>query len=229
MLAAKTLIATALLALALPSMAGTTLLDFEQISATTTALSTSQPYSGMGIDFGANAYGIVSSKARVDPGEGDFYRALEADGKTANRGALILWDNSSGSGARTFVINIADGFDTSFGLSYTSALIASGSVQVFSEQNGGGDSLGSLVLQGSAACPDTRYWCTWKDETIDLKDKVGRSIVVSGSNAQFIFDDFRLNLHAGTGTQVPEPGGVALSLAALCALAWSRSNKRRAA
>lgn len=224
MFAAKTLIATALLALALPSMAGTTLLDFEQISATTTALSNSKPYTGLGIDFSANAYGIASRKARVNAGSGWFYRDLEADGKTANRGGLFLWDGATDTGFFSFIINVEDGFDTDFGLSYTSALNAGGSVQVFSEKDGGGESLGGLVLQGSAACPDTDYLCTWKDETIDLKDKVGRSILISGSNAQFIFDDFRLNLHAGT--QVPEPGGVALSLAALGALAWSRGKRR---
>lgn len=225
MLAAKTLIATALLALTLPAMASTTLLDFEQISATTTALSTSQPYAGLGIDFGANAFGVVSKKARVNPGSGNFYRDLDADGKTSNRGALFLWDGKTDAGVFSFLINVADGFDTNFGLSYTSALNAGGSVQVFSEANGGGESLGGLVLQGSASCANTQFLCTWKDETIDLKDKVGRSILISGSNAQFFFDDLRLNLHS---TQVPEPGGVALSLAALGALAWSRS-KRRAA
>jgi hypothetical protein len=225
MLAAKTLIATALLALTLPALAGTTLLDFEQISATTTALAISKPYTGLGIDFGANAYGIVSSKARVNPGEGNFYRDLDADGKTSNRGALFLWDGQTDTGFFSFFINVADGFDTSFALSYTSGLNAAGSVQVFSEKDGGGESLGGVVLQGSASCANTAYLCTWKDESVDLKGKIGRSILISGSNAQFIFDDFKLNLHSGSG-QVPEPGGVALSLAALGALAWSRSKRR---
>lgn len=220
MLAAKNLIVSALLALALPAMAGTTLLDFEEVSATTTALSVSNPYKALGIDFTANAYSAASKKALVNPGGGLFYRGLDASGFTGNRGALVLWDGDSDTGIVSFIINVAQGFDTSFGLSYTTA--ARGSVQIYSGENGSGDVIGNLGLVRSSPCATTDYLCEWNDAAIDLKGQVGRSIRFTGQNTQLIFDDFKLQLHDAPTNPIPEPTGLALSLAALGALAWAR-------
>jgi hypothetical protein len=226
MLAAKSLIAAAVMALSLPTLAGTTLLDFESVSDITTAMTVSNPYSALGFNFSANAYSAASDKARVKPGDGSFYRDLKPDGKTDNRGALVLWDGKSGQGEGifSFLINVADGFDTSVDLSYATGLFNGGQVEVFSDVDGAGSAVAGLALTATGSCENAGYICKWNDATIDLQGKVGRSIRFTGSNALLIFDDLKFQRNG----QVPEPGGVALSLAALGALAWSRS-KRRAA
>jgi hypothetical protein len=221
MLAAKNLIVSALLTMALPAMAGTTLLDFEGVSATRTALTVNNPYAALGIGFTANSYSAASNKALVNPGDAYFYRGLDANGKTANRGALVLWDGRTDTGVFSFYMNVAQGFDTSFGLSYTSG--ASGTVQIFSGENGSGDLISDLGLVRSKTCAaDTRYLCEWSDANIDLKGQVGRSIRFTGQNTQLIFDDLKLQLHEDPTNPIPEPGGLALSLAALGALVWGR-------
>lgn len=227
MLAAKSLIAAAAIAMSLPAMAGTTLLDFETVSNVTTALAVSNPYSAQGINFSANAYSAVSDKARVNPGDGSFYRDLMPDGKTDNRGALVLWDGQSGQGQGTFsfLINVAAGFDTSVDFSYATGLFNGGRVDIFSELNGAGATVAELALSATGSCENTSYLCKWNDATIGLQGKVGHSIRFTGSNALLIFDDLKFQRNF---QQVPEPGGVALSFAALGALAWGRS-KRRAA
>lgn len=225
MRAAKTLITAALMALAVPALAGTTLLDFESVSSVTTDLSKDKLYAGLGINFTTNAWSAASRKAKTDPGEGYFYRGLDANGFTNNRGGLWIWDGDTDTGELSFFINVAKGFNTEFGLSYTTGDGVAGRVEIYSEENGKGELVNDLALASTGACPaDPSYLCKWNDPTISLNGKVGKSIRITGANTQLIFDDFRFQLNGG-GTQVPEPGGVALSLAALGALAWSRKRK----
>ena len=158
---------------------------------------------------------------------------MKPDGKTDNRGALVLWDGISGTGEGvfSFLINVVDGFDTSVDLSYATGLFNGGQVVVFSELNGGGSAVAALALTSAGGCDNTDYICKWHIATIGLQGKVGHSMRFTGSNELLIFDDLKFQRN---GQSVPEPGGVALSLAALGALgtlgalAWRRS-KRRAA
>ncbi|MCV2354719.1 hypothetical protein LNV09_11160 [Paucibacter sp. B2R-40] len=232
MLAAKTLIASALLGLASSAMTAPTTLDFEKVDAKTTLLSTTQLYKDLGVSFSGGGFGVASSIAKTDPGDGNFYRGkIDAPNQSppfysANRGAVILWDGGTSTEA-TFVINVKDGFNDDFFLSYSSADFAtSGAVKIFSEANGGGDNLGGIDLQltGQQGCAG--FLCNWNDAHSTIANgKIGKSIVITGGNGLFYLDDFKLNL-LGDGTHVPEPGGVALSLAALAALAWSRTKRQ---
>lgn len=228
MLAAKILSVSAMLAVALPALAAPTTLDFEQVAAATTQLSTTDLYKDLGISFSGAGWGIASVLAQTAPGEGNFYRGkinnpdLSQDPPffSANRGAVLLQDKTVLTGVPvSFIINVEAGFSDSFDLSYTSDRLGTGNVSIFSGLNGQGSNLGGFGLQGIGSCADT-YFCNWKSDTKTLAaGERGRSIVITGSNALFFVDDFSFNLST---KPVPEPGGLALSLAALGALAWAR-------
>ena len=238
MLAAKTIIATALLAQALPSMASPTLLllDFETVAVATTDLSTAagNPYLGQGISFTQNAWSMASSApGTVNPGTGKFFRDPLIWG-SQTRGAMHLTGNPllPGSGLKKeFVINSANGFDSEFSMLYAASTSGNGAVSLFSELDGGGATLGGFNMTPGATClnPNTGaplpgWLCNWTEGKVSFAGKA-HSIRISGDDAQFFFDDLRLQFNTSPPNPVPEPGSLALSLAAIGALAWGR--KRR--
>ncbi len=222
-------IASALMVLSLPALASTSLLDFESVAAATTDMSLSNPYAAQGISFSANAWSMVSKIAQSDPGSGNFFRGLDANNKSLTRGALHLAIDPStlpGNVDPTLVINVAEGFDTDFSLLYAASISGKGKVSVFSATDGLGDELASFDLNEGAACDIKPGWlCNWTAAGAQFSG-LAHSIRISGNDGQFLFDDIRLQRNTGSNP-VPEPGGLALSLAALGALAWGR--KRRAA
>jgi len=229
------LIGGALLALTLPAVAGTTLLDFESVLAATTDLTVVNPYAAKGISFTKNAWSMASAAPGTsNPGEGKFFRDASFFG-SPTRGALHLALDPAGLGGNSqqaFFINIESGFDTNFSMLYAASISGKGDVAVFSGANGEGDKLGGFDMAPGAEClsPTTGqvlngWLCNWVEGRFAFQG-TAHSIRISGDDAQFFFDDIRLQLNGNTNP-VPEPGGVALSLAALGALAWSRKRSAR--
>jgi len=219
-------IASALLALTLPAFAGTTLLDFESVPAATTDMTVGNPYAAQGISFTKNAWSIASKIAQSEPGDGNFFRGLDANGKSLTRGALHLTLNPNAPAGNTspdFLMNVAEGFDTDFSMLYAASMSGGGQVSIYSGLDGQGDELGTFDLIKGAPCELKVGWlCNWTKAGVDFAG-VAHSIRFTGDDGQFFFDDIRMQRN----NAVPEPSSVALSLAALGALVWSRKRSAR--
>ena len=242
----KNLMVLAIMTLCLPAMAAPIFLDFENVPTDPSRVGKAYEDS-LGVSFSDNAWSSVSvfnNENAKNPGS--FFRAV---GNRFTRGALTLSANPlnppvGGPIDGSFFINVEQGFKDSFSMLYTAATNArnNGVVRVYSEINGGGDSLSvnsglgttatsplaSAPLQAQSVCidPDTGkaapdFYCTWARLELGFAG-TARSIEVSGDFTKYFFDDLQLGATGGGGGTVPEPSGVALSLAALGALAWTR-------
>ncbi len=217
----KILACCALMATALSASAGVEL-TFEDRGTTFAALG--NPYPGITFVGSPFTYGAKSAG-----GLGKFEGQVDATHPTNN---VALFFNSSdienGDPAQ-LVINLDAGFSTFFQMLYTTIDSWDGTgVQVFSGENGSGDLLGSsgafsIVDQTGCAAGIA---CKWQGINIDLGKNIARSVVISGPDATYFFDNIIFgDLPSGTGGDVPEPTGAALTLAALGALVISRRRK----
>jgi len=222
MKAIKILLASSLLAAALPSMAGTTFLNFEDAPAAP-ALAKDYYASLSEVTFSENAW--VTSSAQFG-GFGNFYNA--PGDLTGNVGALILTANPDPDPdnlplpADSFTIRLDGGFNF-FSMRFT----GEGSVSVIAF-DATGARLGAAGASALVPAPQEclpNFVCKWAPLSIDLGDETASWITVSGADGKLWFDDLLFVANDDDGNppvDVPEPGGVALSLAALGALAWSR-------
>jgi len=211
----KTLVASAVLAVAAPTFAGTVTaqLDFETVgNFAGLSQAGNNPYAGSGLTFSGNAYGIRSR--RDGGGSGSFFR------DPANKGALMMFDDAA-PGEAAITINVASGFSDFFSVDYTGTSAAVGRAEVY-------DVDGKLLQTEafdplSGSCPtSTDYLCEWKSTSFDFTG-VAYSIKLFGASTLFFFDDIKLG-RADPG-QVPEPSSFALGLAAFAALGLSRRRK----
>lgn len=217
----KILACCALMATALSANAGLEL-TFEDRGTTFAALGS--PYSGASFVGSPYTYGSKSAG-----GIGNFVGQVDASHLTNN---VALFFNTAGTGVgdpAQLVINLDAGFSTVFQMLFTTIDSWEGTgVQVYSGLNGEGTLLGdsgpfaTVDQTGCAAF----IACKWEGISIDLGKNIAHSIVISGPNATYYFDNIIFgDLPAGTGGDVPEPTGAALTLAALGALAISRRRK----
>jgi hypothetical protein len=227
MKATQTMVAVAWLAAVAPSMAGTVELHFGDAPLAPAKAQDFYAASLPGVAFSADAW---VAKSRLVGGYGNFYQEPDAD-----RGALTLTskpDRAPGETspplATSFTISLKNAFFNDFSMHFT----GEGSISVTAfDANGAalGGSSGSAPIPEEEECV-VGFFCKWAPITIDLADGLlASSITVSGADRKFWFDDMVFTLAdapgPGPGT-VPEPGGVALSLAALGVLAWSRRRSR---
>ncbi len=226
MLATKKIVASALLAVALPTLAAPVLLDFESVGAATSRVGDS--YVDQGIRFSNNAWSYLSADFG---GSGAFFRT------PATRGAISLildptTPSPPGSPAIDFIINVEDGFTVDFAMLYTASGLGFGSVAIFDGLDGkasdGSDtSIGGFNLVPQPDCfdggvPQPGYLCNWEQQRAVFSGKAF-SVRISGVDGQFFFDNLSFgDVGSPPPVTVPEPGGVALSLAALGALALGR-------
>lgn len=239
MKALKTLVASTLIAVAAPSMAGVVkqTLDFETVPVTRNNLKTEvNPYQAQNITFsdGAFSLGSVVEYGEASGATGNFFREASVYG-SITKGALAMLraPNDPISGLPSIYINVADGFDTAFSMLYTSLANVSGTVQIFSGANGEGQELVSGVLgpmSGVCTLEDgtpgpSGVLCNWTKLQLGFTGSA-HSIKITGANASYYFDDIALT--RTSGSNVPEPASIALSLAALGALALSRKRKQQA-
>lgn len=226
MLALKTLAASAALALTVPAFASPTTLDFE--TAPLVATKVLDTYLALGINFSASAWAAASKG--IDPDAyGNFYNA--PNDFTGDRGAVTLTSEAYPlpgqipTGPNSFTISIKDGFDDFFRLRYTGE--AGTTISAYDINGTLLTSISGAAL--SAAGCEPGFSCNWTSLQLDLTGTAAYSVTVAGTNGKQWFDDITFgNLlpAAGGPVEVPEPGGVALSLAALGALAWSRKRSK---
>lgn len=244
MLALKQLVASMVLAAAMPVMAAPIFLDFESSSLEPTPVGNLYEKQ-FGVVFTANAYTIHSNLSSPAPTVGGNFTRY-GDASTAAVGLF------SATGAPAdFYINVAAGFSGTFSMLYTTTPGASGFD--FVELFGGVDGTGSLIKAGSrpdpnnaggtlpgaaltqqAACIDPKgnaqpgLYCTWGQIALDFTD-TAKSVHISGASGVYFFDNMTFGPLSSTppGGDVPEPAGIALSLAALGALAWTRKRYPR--
>ena len=245
MLAIKTFVATAVLAAVVPVIAAPIFLDFEK-----SPLERGQAgdlYVDQGVVFTENAYTIHSYFSDPKPEKGaNFIRFSDLNSKAA----LFL---SSTATSADFFINVAAGFSGTFSMIYTTtqAITDGGDfVELFSGTNGTGnvvnagsrpdpkrpgDNLPGAQLKRQGECINPAdpletlagVYCTWSEIKLDFTD-IARSVHISGASNVYFFDNMTFGLASPSpGTDVPEPGGIALSLAALGALAWTRKRYQR--
>jgi len=234
MKALNTLVAAALMALAAPSFAGPVrqLLDFETVPVALNNLGTQvNPYANLGVSFAGGAYSS-SSVVDVPGGTGRFFREASVYGSITKGAVLLRGGYDPISGLATMTINFAEGFAEDFSMLFGGLTGAFASVEVFSGFNGSGDILGGSALAGidsdcvtSTGTQVGGFVCNWNSSVTTFKG-TARSVKISGSDAMLYLDDFSVGA-ANPGT-VPEPGGIALSLAALGALALGRKRKAKA-
>jgi len=212
----KTLVASAVLAIAAPAFAGTVIpqLTFETIGdMTKLSQAGNNPYAGLGIGFSSNAFGIRSH--RDAGGSGNFFR------DPVNLGALAMF-NDSPTQENVLTLTVADGFADFFSIEYTGRSSASGRVEVYDDQ---GHLLGKENFKPSVgSCPSSSDdLCVWDITKFEFNG-VAHSIKLFGSTANYFFDNIQLGQ---PGSTVPEPSTFALGFAALAALGLSRRHRTR--
>lgn len=231
MLAMRTLIASLCLGGSLAAQAAPIFMDFEAVPTATNNLVTgSNPYSAE-VQFVSSAFSLTSAwpgSPGGGQGGGSFFRDPAVYG-SGTRGAMLMSGADDGQGNTSLVFNVVGGFSDHFSMLFA-ALVASGSVQVFDGLDGQGQQLGGRGISDTAPCLDpntgatlTDFVCNWGTAEINFSG-TARSVRITGSNSAFFFDDIQLGKSSG-GT-LPEPGSMALSLAALGVMAMrSRSRK----
>ncbi|PND40080.1 hypothetical protein C1O66_01420 [Paucibacter aquatile] len=222
MKALKTLVASTLIAVTAPLMANP-VLDFQVGGFATQSLFTNNPYASSNISFSQNALNVASSYRAG--GEGNFFQSPVTAGESVR--ALFVGN------ANSVDIFVNDHFDDELKFSFTTNPTGEGKAVIYGDvdANGNRAELGSVVLGSSGAdCKDENgdivlgYVCVWKSES--LRGFTGASLIrLTASSGDFYFD----NIELGRGSSnVPEPTSIALSLAALGALALSRKRKPQA-
>ena len=243
MLTIKNLVATAILAIATPVMAAPIVLTFED--APLQAALVGDFYKNLGIVFSDHAYTVRSyDDSNVELG-GNFRRYSDPSSKAA------LGMYALGGGTTGFFINIAAGFSGKFTMLYTADRTAddSGFAELFTGVNGTGNvintgerpdpahpgfTLPGAALTRQAPCINPAgvsqpgVLCTWAEVNLVFTG-VAQSVHISGISGAYFYDNLTFGSLADVPPtiDVPEPGSVALSLAALGALAWARKRTQR--
>ncbi|MET0519515.1 MAG: PEP-CTERM sorting domain-containing protein [Burkholderiaceae bacterium] len=197
-------------------------LTFEETGAAPTPVGSL--YGGLGIVFGPNAIIQRTSDPITNcsqPGQGNFYNDA-----APSCGAFILSYSGDSDSGKSTIISIAKGFEDSFALIYAPvADLPPASVSIFDASH---QLLGSQTLIGQGACETEGWLCKWGSVDISFLG-TAYSVEITGPTDAIYFDNVLFGdvLGDGGGSNVPEPKSMALSLAALGALAWSRKRKPR--
>jgi len=225
----KTALSCLLLSAALPALA-TTVVNFDAEASAHPAeavdASTLSFVNDLITISPSNSAWLAASGTAFKDGLGNFYGNVgSSTDKTSNKGALAITANS-------FTVKIEDGFNGLFSVDFA----GQGSAHLVA-LDALGRVLGSFApATGSNAGCDAGYSCNWNTLSFDLGSAVDVfAVEIFGANGLQWFDNLSFaSLNADSPTTppsgVPEPGGVALSLAALGALGWTRkrivANKR---
>jgi hypothetical protein len=175
-----------------------------------------------GVAFKGKAWGLTNSDC---DGVAKF---LTRDGGC---GAVLLAATRAGSsgGTEKVTINLANGFITGSSLFYSAMADSALTVTLYEDVDGKGRATAyappalGLKLSDCTISPFT--FCDWNELKFVFEDvnAVAKSVVISGLDRSVMLDDLSFLPAATTAPNpLPEPGGVALALAALGALGWAR-------
>lgn len=220
----------AIAAFTLPAQAAPVFIDFEAVPNAINNLATQvNPYSA-DVQFVKGALSMTSAwpgSPNGGTGDGQFFRDPASYG-SGTKGAVFMSGELDQNNLTSLLFNVAAGFEESFSMLYANDL-GDATVRVYDGLNGQGQQLGKDErLSSTGACKDpvsgaalTDFVCNWRTAAVNFSG-TARSVQITGVSNAFWLDDFRLGATGGT---VPEPGGVALSLAALGALALGRKKQ----
>jgi hypothetical protein len=220
MRATSKLLALALTASLQSAMAGTVLLDFEDVQAME-KLTTR--YAGQGVSA-TGAGWLSTSEActygpNADPGTISFSRPNSC-------GALYLaqdYTQKPAAGPATLTLDLAGGFDALSFVYSGSALGVNLSVHVF---DAAGKELGLGLTNLEGARCNSFVFCNWSSVTLPFQG-VARSVVFSANDQMVLLDDISFSTAAVPPGRLPEPTSIALTLAALGGLGWARRRAGR--
>lgn len=170
-----------------------------------------------GVEFKGAAWGITNIEC---DGVANF---ITRDGGCSG---MLLASARAGSaaGTQSATINLVDGFVAGSSLWYSAMLDSAITITLYA----GLDATGRITSydQGLTKSDCSRAtFCDWSQLAFNF-DGVAKSIVISGADRSVMLDDLSFLPFSTQPAPLPEPGGVALALAALGALGWTR---RRAA
>lgn len=195
--------------LALPAFGAPILLNFEGLGNTEQVLNYynggyggggSGPGPSYGVTFGADSLAIISNTAG---GSGNFTNSPSMP-------TIVFFLSGPGT-----VMNVPAGYDT--GLSFYYAAYYAGSVDVYSDLDGGGTLLASLSL------PTTPYpYTVWQPIGVGFTG-TAKSAVFAGSADYIGFDNITLN----SVTPVPVPPSAWLLVSSLVGLVGFRNKFTR--
>jgi len=213
MKAMKILLASSLLVVALPSMAAPLTLDFEDATAEFDLIEVGDRYQSLGASFSPGA--LMAMSRKIDStAPGNFY----GPGGELNNIGAVTQRSSTGK----FTITTTESWDGFFSLIYGGV-----SNVVLTAHLLNGNTVSTSVSGPTGLCEGNAYVCNWASLSLDLKGQAATSFDVVVQSGDVWLDNISFSdAVTDPGTPVPEPGGVALSLAALGALAWSRKRSK---
>ncbi len=213
----RSLIAVAVLAVAMPASAAVIVLDFEGLP---NQSSVGDFYNGgggtnYGIEFSDATLALIDADAG---GDGNF-----ANEPSPNTIMFFLQANNA-------ILNYAAGFDTGFSFFYTSSTAAT--VTVYDGVDGTGNVLGTLdlVAQYTNNCvgDPSGSFCNWSPVGVAFAG-TARSIDFGGTANQTGFDEITFgSARPGDPTPVPEPATLLTLGAGLAAVVRRRLATKRA-
>ncbi|WP_077034580.1 hypothetical protein [Pelomonas sp. KK5] len=235
----KSALTSLLMAATLPVLASPTVVDFEslgdtiQASAAKKAAAAGSYANGAIVIAGSTAWLETSKGYYGSAALGNFYGNYGGTTTSfATNKAALLVSNATGGDDISFRVNIANGFNGVFSTSF----VGEGQVSFIAYDKSGTEidltpgASDPVGTSSNAACLGSAY-CNWDLLSYDFGSTDVYSIELFGTNGKVFFDNLSFgNLLAGPtnpGGSVPEPGGVALSLAALGALGWTRKRVAR--
>lgn len=225
MRATSKLLALALAAALQPAVADVVTLNFEDITlaadpAKTGIVELLNRYSGSGVEFTGAAWGLVAGGSCG--GIGNFIP--HNSGTCA--GLYLAGDPRDAivGGEQSFTLNFAAGFIAGSSLYYSALASSEATVTLYDGLNGSGNAIFPDDLN-YRNCDKARF-CNWQLLSLDFTG-IARSLVVSGIDEQVMIDDVTLVKADTAPGRLPEPGGIALAVAAFGAMGWARKRVAR--
>lgn len=201
-----------------PAVAGVVSVDFEDL---TSFVQVGDRYAGKGLSFVGDAWGAVSG---IQPCAG--VARFTRDGSCGGLLLAQLPTDEPRTDKSSFTLNFAGGFVTNFSFVYSALADSDVLVELYDGRDGQGNLLAAVGDLDARNCANSAVqFCEWQNRSVGFAG-TALSLRITGFDQTLMLDD--LNFVTPTaGSDLPEPGGVALALSALGALGWARRRATR--